>query len=311
MPPTAAGGAYDGGRLFELATEVGNEATAIGTAAATIAVVTGSTPDASAPFFVPGSGDPTVEAQALAIFGSLAEVGALMSGTGAGAGTVPGAVTGDTTDSITEIIGACAAAAILPPPTANALYAYAILGGPQALYPASTAPDARDGAVFKLESARADVKKLVAGAFAVGDGATTLAKGIIDTAGPGAAQLADGLGDAADGAGQLAEGVGTIAGGTVALSEAIEGTLVGGTTEAGADLGLRLAQLNAADARGIENEGLPYGTVANADVSAVYAFEIAGVGGESGPSSATLALAALIALALAALVGLALRNRAG
>ena len=275
----------------------------VATAAGTIAVIKGNIAALDFTGATDGTAIPTLTGNLTALQAQIDALVALADplGTPAGAGT------------IRDIAVDCGAGPLAAPFAPSFITAYAILGGPQALYPVPgvIAPGDRDGAIFKLEAAKSDVRKLKSGAYAVADGATTLAKGIIDTAAPGAAQLADGLKGAADGAGQLAEGVTTIAGGTVALSEAIEGSLVGGTTEAGADLGLRLAQLNASDTRGIDNEGLPYGTVANADVTAVYSFQIAGVGGDAGASSSALALAALAALALAALLGLAVRSRLG
>lgn len=146
-------------------------------------------------------------------------------------------------------------------------------------------------------------------------GATALANGI-DQASAGAKTLSSGLGAAAKGAGDLADGLGdaadgaeTIAGGTVTLSEAIEDSLIGGTTDAAAGLSLQLEQLKASDQRGLDNEGLLFGVAEGADVSGVYKFEIAGMGGAGQPSSATLALVAMIALALAGLVGFAVRQR--
>lgn len=320
---TTAGGAT--GTIGTEATSIGAQVTAIGTAAGTIGTLTADA-DILAQLANISAALTSIAGSLGTIGTSAGTIGTQLGTIGTNATTIGGLVLGDATvgnatDGIAEVATNCGAnqlASPAPPTssTTSLLYAWAVLGGPQALLP-SLPESEYDGALYKLRVAKPDVRRLREGAYAVGDGADALANGIVNTAAPGARRLADGIQTAADGAGQLADGLGaaadgatTIAGGTVALSEALEGQLIAGTTEGAADLSLRLAQLNAADARGIAYEGYPFGVAAGSDATAVYAFEIAGVGGDGGPSSSGLALAALGALALAALLGLALRRKA-
>lgn len=193
---------------------------------------------------------------------------------------------------------------------------YGLLAGPPAA-------GFTGGVVDQINGKESDVEALNAGA---GTLATRLADGIpgagaladgVARAGAGAKQLSDGLATAAAGSGALADGLDdaadgatTVADGASALSEAIATNLIGGTAQTAGDrFGLPLAQLNAADQRGIANEGMLFGVVEGADATAVYKFEIAGLGGESAPPTSTLGLIALIALALAAVLGFAVRAR--
>ncbi|MFA9443855.1 hypothetical protein [Egicoccus sp. AB-alg6-2] len=160
-------------------------------------------------------------------------------------------------------------------------------------------------------------QQLAAGAGKAVDGATRLADGLVQID-DGANQLADGLGDAGDGASQLAEGLTAaedggqqIADGTVRLSEAGMQKLIEGVSDASAGSSLLYNTIKAIDARGSNGDGLAYGTVDGADASAVYKFEIAGVG-SSDDGAATAAVRAAIAAGAflaAGVLGLAMRRR--
>jgi putative membrane protein len=176
---------------------------------------------------------------------------------------------------------------------------------------ASGAGDLRDGLVQLDDGGR----QLAAGADTAANGANDLANGLVQLD-DGANQLADGLGDAGDGAGQLAEGLTSareggeqIADGTQALTDRgmaqiIEGASAGAETPA-----LAVAHAKAADARGKAGDGLPYGTVDGAVASAVYQFELAGIGGpDDGPSTPVRAAATLAAFGVAGALGLGLRR---
>lgn len=143
--------------------------------------------------------------------------------------------------------------------------------------------------------------ELAGGLAQLDDGAQQLAAGLGDAA-DGAGQIAGGLGDAADGGDQLVEGAGS-------LSERGLQALATGVSDGSLGTALQLEQANAANDRGRALEGLPYGTVPGATASAVYQFDIAGVGSDDGPSAATRGLLALVAFAGAGVVGLAVRRR--
>jgi putative membrane protein len=157
--------------------------------------------------------------------------------------------------------------------------------------------------------------QLAAGAGRAAAGSNDLADGLrqLDD---GAAQLASGLGDAADGSGQLAEGLVSateggvkIADGTVALSERGLGAIIEGTTAAAAGPSLLLEHAKAVDQRGRSTDALPYGTVDGATATAVFSYEIAGVGSTEGPSNTTRWIATVLAFAAAGGLGLLLRGR--
>ncbi|MFA9431523.1 hypothetical protein [Egicoccus sp. AB-alg2] len=160
-------------------------------------------------------------------------------------------------------------------------------------------------------------RKLADGARTAATGGNELADGLVQID-DGANQLADGLGDAGDGAGQIAEGLDAaadggqqIADGTVKLSEAGMQKLIEGVSDASAGSSLLYNTIKAIDARGANGDGLAYGTVDGADASAVYKFEIAGVGsraddGTSAPVRAAIAIGAFLA---AGALGLGLRRR--
>ncbi len=163
--------------------------------------------------------------------------------------------------------------------------------------------------------AAAGSRELAAGAGAAADGGVALSDGLgqIDD---GANQLASGLGDARDGSGQLAEGAGDLAEGGEGLDDALNelqefGTnkILNDVSRAGLQPDRLLKQAQAADERAKAGDGLPYGTVEGADASAVYQFEIAGVGADEGVSTPVRAGAALLAFGAVGALGMGVRRR--
>lgn len=159
--------------------------------------------------------------------------------------------------------------------------------------------------------------ELASGAGRAATGANDLANGLVQLD-DGAERLANGLVDAADGSGQIAEGLVSaadggeqIADGTVALSEQGMGAIIDGASAGAAGPSRLLELANAANARGRANEALPYGTVAGADASAVFRYDIATVGTtpDDGPPMPMRAGAAVLAFALAGALGFGLRRR--
>jgi hypothetical protein len=63
------------------------------------------------------------------------------------------------------------------------------------------------------------------------------------------------------------------------------------------------------DTRGTNGDGLPYGTADRADATAVFQFELAGIGTDDGPSTPVRTAATILALGAAGALGLALRSR--
>jgi putative membrane protein len=132
----------------------------------------------------------------------------------------------------------------------------------------------------------------------------------------GANQLADGLGDAGDGSQQIAEGLVSardggeqIADGTQALTDRGMSQIIEGASEGAKTPAQAVAHARAADARGKAGEGLPYGTVDGATATAVYQFELAGIGGaDDGASTPVKAAATLAAFGIAGALGLGLRR---
>ena len=156
--------------------------------------------------------------------------------------------------------------------------------------------------------------ELSSGLGEIDDGANQLSDGLaqIDT---GANQLADGLGDARDGSGQLADGMGDAYDGGQRLVGAMEelqefGTakVVNDVSRAGLEPDRLLKQARAADDRAQAGDGLPYGTVDEANASAIYQFEIAGVGTEEGLSTPVRAGAAVLAFGAVGALGLGVRR---
>jgi putative membrane protein len=161
-------------------------------------------------------------------------------------------------------------------------------------------------------------RQLAAGASRAESGAGELSDGLVQID-DGANQLADGLGDAGDGATTIADGLKAVEDGMTGVAEGSqrltdEGTsqLVAGASEATATPAIAVEHAIAADARGQAGEGLPYPTVDGAEASAVYQFELAGIGSEDGGTSLpVLLLATLLGLAVAGGLALVVRQRMG
>ena len=170
--------------------------------------------------------------------------------------------------------------------------------------------------------------ELAAGLGEIDDGANQLSDGLaqIDTGAnqlsgglgeidDGANQLADGLGDARDGSGQLADGMGEAYDGGQSLVAAMDelqefGTnrILNDVSRAGLQPDRLLKQARAADDRAKDGDGLPYGTAEGANASAIYQFEIAGVGTEEGLSTPARAGAAVLAFGAVGALGLGVRR---
>lgn len=84
---------------------------------------------------------------------------------------------------------------------------------------------------------------------------------------------------------------------------------MGGLDRAGSEADRLLKQARAADERTTAGDGLTYGTAEGAHASAVYQFEIAGVGGDEGASTPVRAGAAVLAFGAASALGLGVRRR--
>ena len=156
--------------------------------------------------------------------------------------------------------------------------------------------------------------QLSGGLGEIDDGANQLSGGLgqIDD---GANQLADGLGDARDGSGQLAEGMGdayeggqSLVGAMDELQEFGTNKILNDVSRAGLQPDRLLKQARAADDRAKAGDGLPYGTADGANASAIYQFEIAGVGSEEGLSTPVRAGAAVLAFGAVGALGLGVRR---
>jgi putative membrane protein len=162
---------------------------------------------------------------------------------------------------------------------------------------ATGATDLADG----LATAGSGANDLANGLVRIDDGTNQLADGLVD-AGDGSEQLADGLDAAEEGGEKIAEG-------TQAVSDRGLAQIIDGASGAVASPAVAVAQAQAADARGRAGEGLPYGTVEGAEATAVYQFELAGLGGpEEGPSTPVRAAATIVAFGIAGAIGLGLRR---
>jgi putative membrane protein len=158
-------------------------------------------------------------------------------------------------------------------------------------------------------------QRLATGANTAANGANDLANGLVQID-DGANELADGLQDAADGSQQLADGLESaeeggeqIAEGTQAVTDRGMSQIIDGASEGAKSPALAVAHAKAADARGKAGDGLPYGTVPGAEATAVFQFELAGLGGpEEGPSTPVRAAATIVAFGIAGAVGLGLRR---
>jgi putative membrane protein len=151
-------------------------------------------------------------------------------------------------------------------------------------------------------TARDGASALADGLVRIDDGASRLAAGL-DDAGEGATKLSDGLIAAEDGAESLAEGA-------QRLTDEGTSALVAGASGATSTPAIAVEHAKAADARGKAGDGLPYGTVDGALASAVYQFELAGIGSkDGGPSMPYKALNTLLAFAAVGTLGFGLRRR--
>jgi putative membrane protein len=186
---------------------------------------------------------------------------------------------------------------------------------------AALAAGAADAAAGSREindgMARVDdgTKALASGAQSAAQGGSDLSDGLaqIDE---GTNALADGLGDARDGSGELAGGMGdayeggqTLVEGMDQLQEFGTNKIMNDVSRAGREPDRLLKQARAADERAKDGDGLPYGTVEEADASAIYRFEIAGVGDEEGLSTPARVGVALLAFGAAGALGLVVRRR--
>ncbi len=169
-----------------------------------------------------------------------------------------------------------------------------------------------------------------AGATELGSGAKQLADGSIELADgaqradagggdlldglvqldEGGEQLADGLVDAADGSQQITDGLNSavpggeqLAGGAQRLTDEGTSVLARSVSDASASSSLQLAHVTAVAARGTAGDGLPYPTVEGADATAVYEFQLAGVGADAGPGPVAQVGLGGLALLAAALLG--------
>jgi putative membrane protein len=196
---------------------------------------------------------------------------------------------------------------------------------------ASGLGDAADGAgalAGGLRDAASGSRDLAGGSGQLAEGAGALAEGANAAAtggrqlsdglaqiDDGANQLADGLGDARDGSGQLADGMGDARDGGETLIDAMDQLQEFGTNKIRNDVsraGLQpdrlLKQARAADDRAKAGDGLPYGTADGANASAIYQFEIAGVGSDEGLSTPVRAGAAVLAFGAVGALGLGVRR---
>ncbi len=149
-----------------------------------------------------------------------------------------------------------------------------------------------------LSQLDAGAGQLADGARAASDGGTRLAAGLLQLE-DGAGRLAGGLGAAEAGSVQVADGMqlakiggDQLAAGAGRLTEEGTAVLAEKVDAASGSTALLLERVRAADARG-QAEKLPYPTVEGADASAVYQFDIAGLGAASGLATGGMALVAV------------------
>jgi putative membrane protein len=151
--------------------------------------------------------------------------------------------------------------------------------------------------------------------YRAGSGANDLANGLVQID-DGANELASGLGDAGRRLGAARRGLQSaedggekIADGTQALTDRGMSQIIEGASEGAKTPAQAVAHARAADARGKAGEGLPYGTVDGATATAVYQFELSGIGGpDDGASTPVKAAATLAAFGIAGALGLGLRR---
>jgi putative membrane protein len=173
-------------------------------------------------------------------------------------------------------------------------------------------------------SATVGSRQLVDGLNQLDAGGRRLAAGA-DSAHAGAAQLSDGLGQLAAGGGRLADGLDGAAGGSRRLADGLllarigggqvadgagrlreQGTseLAGAVNDATLDQTRRVAVLQAAAQRAID-EGLPFAAPVGATATAVYRLELASADGAAGRNATrtVLALVLLIGVGVAGVAG--------
>ncbi len=164
--------------------------------------------------------------------------------------------------------------------------------------------------------------ELDAGADALADGASRAADGSVDLNNglvqldEGGGQLAEGLVSARKGSRDLFSGLTMataggkqVADGSEQLADEGTSVLAGTVSEATVSSSLQLEQVRAVAARGVAGEGLPYPTAEGAVASAVYQFDLAGVGADDGPGAGGRLAIGLVALLLALGAAIALRRR--
>lgn len=144
---------------------------------------------------------------------------------------------------------------------------------------------------------------LVDGLRQLDEGGKRLSSGLVDAA-DGSQQIADGLARATPGGEQIANGA-------QRLTDEGTSVLARSVSDASASSSLQLAHVRAVAARGTNGDGLPYPTVGGADASAVYEFELAGVGADTGPGAAGQIGIGALALLAAALLGTLAGGRLG
>ena len=170
---------------------------------------------------------------------------------------------------------------------------------------ADGAGDLSDGAGQLADGSR----ELADGAQRAAGGSDDLVEGLVQLD-DGGQQLADGLEDAVDGGLQLADGLGRavpggtqIADGAQRLTDEGTSVLARSVSDASASSSLQLRHLRAVAARGSDGDGLPYPTVEGAEATAIYRFELAGVGADIGPGAVGRVGLGALALLAAALLG--------
>jgi putative membrane protein len=188
-------------------------------------------------------------------------------------------------------------------------------GGQELSDGATRAADGSQALAEGLAQLDDGARLLSSGAFRAAAGVGDLADGIVELD-DGAERLAVGLADAADGSGLLADGQLEAADGGQQIADGSQQLVEEGTTvladsvsEATVSSSMQLEQVRAVAARGVAGDGLPYPTVEGAEASAVYQFELAGVGSTDGAGLPGRLGIGLIALLAAFAIGLVARPR--
>jgi len=188
-------------------------------------------------------------------------------------------------------------------------------GGQELSDGATLAADGSQALAEGLAQLDDGARLLSAGAFKAAAGVADLADGLVELD-DGAERLAVGLADAADGSGLLADGQleagdggQQIADGSQQLVEEGTTVLADSVSEATVSSSMQLEQVRAVAARGVAGDGLPYPTVEGADASAVYQFDLAGVGSTEGAGLPGRLGIGLVALLAAFAIGFVARPR--